>query len=327
MNAENENVLSMAQTVQQFYVDNQAEADTALPALAPQITALGNRVTAILLNAAEADQDISGYAQDKKDLADAVIDLAFQVGNACASFYTLVEPSKSMRERVDWNKSELQNKRDNDLYVAAIKTWQIADPIKADLTNYGATAANVDDFAAKLQEYLDFIQTPQQSYADRNALKEDEDKMIAGLRQFFSEILDQLMEPVAISHPVLYAKYQGARTIIDLPGGGGSAPFITSGSVPAGTTVNIVLPSPEVSISPSTSIALQNTGSPTSQNLIFSFGVAPGTMNDEASGLQAVMTGETITKTAGQIGYTAGSRTFLNVRNLTAVDLTYSVRI
>jgi len=327
MNAVNENVLSMAQTVQQFYVDNQAEADAALPAVAAQITELGNRVTAILLNAAEADQDISGYAQDKKDLADTVIDLAFQVGNACASYFTLVEPSKTMKERVDWTKSELQNKRDNDLYVAAIKTWQIADPIKANLTDYGVTAANVDGFASTLQAYLDIIQTPQQSYADRNALKEDEDKMISDLRQFFSEILDQLFEPIAISNPLLYAKYQASRVIIDLPGGGGGEPFIAAAMVAAGTTANINLPSPAVSISASTPIRLENTGAHAGLVLSFTFSIAPADFGGDAAGIQNLLAGENITKTAEQLGYTAGTRVYLNVRNSTANEQSYSIEI
>jgi len=328
MNAENENVLSMAQTVQAFYVDNQAEADAALPALAAQMTVLDTRVTQILLNAAEADQDISGYAMEKQELRDTLTDATLLVGNACATYYTLAVNSRSLRERVDWAKSELNAKRDAEFYVAAIKTWQIADPIKASLTDYGVTAANVDEMNVALAAYLDFIQNPQQMASDRNALKEDEDKMIFNLRKFFAEILDQLFEPIAISNSLLYGKYKAARNIIDLPGGGGSEPYITESVVLSTVKLNVPLPSSVVSIYPNTSIKLFNLGEQEGQMMNFYFTTSSGGNVVAGSIVQEVEAGSHLTVAASALGYDSDAgRTFLTVHNVDPVDQGYKLQI
>lgn len=328
MNAENENVLSMAQTVQAFYVANQAEADSALPALAAQMAELDTRVTQILLNAAEADQDISGYAVEKQELRDILTNATVQVGNACATYYTLAVPSRSLRERVDWAKSELNRKRDAELYVAAIKTWQIADPIKANLTVYGATSANVDEMNTALAAYLDFIQNPQQMASDRGALKEDEDKMIFNLRKFFSDILDQLFEPIAISNSLLYGKYKGARNIIDLPGGGGNPPYIVQSVLLPTVRLNVPLPTAEVSVLPGTPIKLFNLGP--QAGLMMNFYFTNENAGEEVAGsiVQEVVAGSHLTVAASALGYDPDAgRTFLTVHNDSPEDQGYKIQI
>jgi hypothetical protein len=328
MNAENENVLSMAQTVQAFYTDNQSEADAALPALATQMLELGSRVTNILLNAAEADQDITGYAADKQEMADNLIALTRQVGNACATYYTLTQPSRTMRERVDWTKSELTAMRDSQLYVSALKTWQIADPIKANLADYGVTAGNVDELQTALEAYLELIQNPQQSLADRSAYKKEEDKMIADLRKFFRDVLDQLFEPLAVSHTILYDKYKASRSIVDMPGGNGNDPYTTSGDLLPNTSLYIPLPATEVKIYPSTSFKLRNTSFQVGLVLKYYFyHNISGVPTDDPSHL-GVMAGSVLVTSAAELGYSqAEGRVFLIVQNPAEHEQSYFVEI
>lgn len=328
MNAENENVLSMAQTVQAFYTDNQGELDAALPAITAQMAELDSRVDAIMANATQANIDITGFAQQKQLLEESLIKMTFKVGNACASYHTVAAPDEGTKESVDWTKSELQGMRDNDLYMAGSGTLEIAQPLSGMLDPYGVTATDISDLESALATYKAYIQTPQKKISKRESLNKQQDQMVSDLRKFFKDVLDQLMEPLAIDHTLLYDNYKAARNIIDLPGGGGSEPYVAMGELMAAAKLNIPLPSPQVKLFPSTLIKLGNTGEQAGLHLRFYFHNAPSGPENTATAYKDVMAGNQAIVAAADLGYNSTTGwVYLIVSNATNGDQSYRVEV
>lgn len=328
MNAENENVLSMAQTVQAFYTDNQAELDTIVPAIADQMTNLNARVDAILANGAAANLDITGFAAQKQLLEQQLVDLAHKVGNACANYYTLAVPDEGMLEGLDYNYSELNSKRDNDLYMAALSIQDIATPLSGMLDPYDASAAEILALGSAMTSYRNYIQTPQKKISKRESLLKQQDRMIADLREFFSKVLDRLIEPLRMDNRLLYDNYRAARNIIDLPGGGGNEPYVATGELMAMAKTNIALPTTEVNLFPSTPIKLRNTGEQVGLHLRFYFHNTPGGAEAATTLYKDVFCGDETTTTAADIGYnTSTGWVYLIASNGTSGDQAYRIEI
>lgn len=328
MNAENENVLSMAQTVRGFYVENQAELDVIVPAITAPMAELETRIDALLLNGAYADMDITGFAVQKEIYAKAVVDLGHKVGRACAGYYTTAAPDEGKVELLDSFHSELESKRDSAIYTAAMLISDMATPLSGMLDPHDASAAEITALGTAMLNYKNYMATPRERQANREGLIKKQDRMVKDLREFFSRVLDRLMEPLRMDNRLLYDTYHAARNIIDHPGGGGSEPYVYEGILQTLVRFTVPLPTSEVSISPGTNIKLRNNTIQNGLQLRFYFHTQSGGTDTGGMLFESVPSGDETIVTASQIGYDLDAgRVYLIAHNPAAEEQTFFIEI
>jgi|GEM_PF-4025721 len=328
MKAENENVLSMAQTVRGFYVENQAELDVIVPAIAAPMAELNDRIDELLLNGSQADMDITGFAAQKQVYAQAVVDLGHKVGQACAGYYTMAVPDLGNVEILDYYHSELDSKRDSAIYMAAVTIRDMATPLSGMLDPYDASAAEITALGTAMATYKAYIDNPRRKQSIREGLIKQQDRMVKDLREFFSRVLDRLMEPLRMDNRLLYDTYHAARNIIDLPGGGGSEPYVYEGVLQTLVRFTVPLPTSEVSISPGTNIKLRNNTIQNGLQLRFYFHTQSGGTDTGGMLFESVPSGDETIVTASQIGYDLDAgRVYLIAHNPAAEEQTFFIEI
>ncbi len=239
MEARREAHLSMLGKVDAFHTSEAAAIAAALPGHAAIKVEFDERLAALESIATASELDITGFAAAKEAKAQELRDSTFKVGNACVTKFNVdgVELNKS--EMVDWEKTELEDLTDAELFMAGLNTWTLADPIKADLALYNVTSAEVDALVALRNQYRAIYQTPGDMIGKRAALLKHYDRLTDEMRLFLEKKLDQIFKALLVSNPLLYDTYQNARKISEHGGGSGN---LLSGVVPFSEIKNYDLP-------------------------------------------------------------------------------------
>ncbi|MBK8658906.1 MAG: hypothetical protein IPN22_08550 [Bacteroidetes bacterium] len=206
--------------------------------------ALGTLVQDIMEEDEDASSSISGNTELKRQLRQQVENRAFEVGAAVAAYYTLTVPNPVLREKCDYQRSDLARLRDMILYVKVAKLHEIADPIKSLLAPFGITLTDVDDLGVALSDYFADLENPRDAIGERAASGRQVERLIDQTMELIDTQLDVVMKVYAQRDPELYDYYQNARKI-DQTGGGTVADEDEEITIAAGQWLNVPL-SPEV---------------------------------------------------------------------------------
>jgi hypothetical protein len=214
-------------------------------ALYPAIVGIKNQLDAnfeaIIDLEVVAGADNTGQTVAKQELQQKVINQILKVGSATALHYTITAPDVSIKEQVDYKKSELDGMRDSDQYAAAKRVFEIADPVKALLTPFGVQATDVDTLNTLKQQFFNVYQKPKQKIAVAAGAGEGVDRVIRDTDKILEEQLDVLMTIVRVDNPDLYAMYEFARKIDDTGSSSNTVLANYEGPIAAGDTSNLGL--------------------------------------------------------------------------------------
>ena len=267
-------------------------------------TELEGNIDAITEAESIASEDTTGFTIQKKQAREALEGITLKVSQAAAAYFLSIGLPGKLKLS-DYTKSELENARDNDLYVKSKKLWNLADPIKANLSAFNSGPAEVDDLNTAKEAFFDIIQLPASKRGEKTASGKDVEELMAETDELLNG-LDIYMNTFSANEN-LYSQYKSARAI-DLSGGGSSN--IRQGAIAASAVENAAYNAGV--IEHDTLIAFTNTG--TTAGLVFYFGE---TATSPPTGVPVTVTldaAESEQQQAGDAGW-SGARTFLNIYN------------
>ncbi len=279
----------------------------AIAQLPPMATQLATIIKDIETAAGKGNLDLTGVAELKSVTRQKLLGLMLKVARGGAAYYLSTGNTPKLRI-VDYNDSEVERKRDNDLYATAKELHQMAT---VDGASYiGLAPSDITDLDSIKEDFFSMIQNPKREVeiaAQHNALIEP---LITDAMNLRTE-MDIYMRTFIATNPFLYNEWKASNSIDDT--GATNLPVYTiTKSIPAGTIKAIDYSA--VALQGNTEIKLIN-NSP--GPLEYGFG------NDDASfnSTEIVSPGLQKRRSAASLGYNALTERSLNVRNTMAVDL------
>lgn len=302
MNNEQEAYLGMCFKVKNFGIKNTA-AFSPVSAVTTYFTQLGTFISQLIMADTGSRADLTGYTINKMNKRKGLELLALKVSNAISS-YAVVNNDNIVLKRADFATSAWYKFTEEELVTQATIIKNLATPIAAGLTPYGAVAADVTALDTTLTAFVNMISDPTLAIDQRKIDNVKVVEVIDQIRTLFDDKLDVLMRSFEVNNPTLYALYLSARAI-DI-----------NGSVHAPTVIKDVLPATTVTVhtavaySADTFYTIQNLGS---EAVTFSLSAI-----DNTPGVDEVLlgAGETRSRLAENL---ATNGTFLVVKNSSAV--------
>lgn len=263
-----------------------------------QMDALDTVINAITAAEAMATQDTTGFTIAKGLLRGNLTKIVLKCSRAGAAYFLSIN-NIGMIKAADFTPRELDELRDNDIYVRAQQLYNIVKPVEANLDDFNSGAADVALLKSTYESFFNIIKLPKEKTELKAAYGREVD------RQFVNgdgiiQTLDIYMATFEAVNPLVYDIYTSARSIDDL--GSGSANNTRSGSINAGTIVN-------ASFSPSifqtdSQITFSNTSS-TVGPLVFYFSQFPDAAPVDGRPKVTVAAGASQTVSASDAGWNA----------------------
>lgn len=258
------------------------------------------KIDAILEEEEDASSPITGSTELKRELRTEVENRGFDVAAACAAYYTITSPNPRQRVKCQFVRSDLNSNlmRDNDLYVRISKVHKIADPIKALLSDFGISSADVDDLETSLTDFFAEITGPKDAIGERSASGKQVDRLINQTNEFLDEQLDVVMKHYRNNNPELYDYYLNARKI-DSTGGGPIPDEDEEMTIGVGDYLPGVYP-PEINAESRIRVLSKPTNT---QNIAIGF----SSVENGFSGInESLAPGADLDKTAAELGFNPG---------------------
>jgi hypothetical protein len=234
-----EDKLGMLQKVLLFLNDNQATLSGLLNVI-PTITAqIDTGINDILAAAAISEMDLTGYTAAKAESRKKLETLTLKVLRATTSYATLSN-NKVLKEKVNYNKSDLERARDNELYTISTLIYNAAVPVQANLASFLVTSTDVSNLQAQMADFLSQLQVPKEKIGIRKTYTEQVKILMVEISSLISEQLDVYMSNLEFDYALLYAQYKTSRSI-DQTGSISTTQTVSSNVPP--TTTAVVLQS------------------------------------------------------------------------------------
>lgn len=309
--------LGMATKVKNFLAEHAAALSTVAQ-IATEQSLLDAQIELITDTEGEVGADNTGYTQDKKTKRDDLVKITKHVGAAAAAYFLSIGETGNLK-LADYTQTELTHARDMVLYGRAKHLWKLADPVKASLTAFNSGTAEVDNLNTLKEAFFNVIQKPADKKDDRKMYTRKQKKNFVVLMEILGR-LDVYMATFEFSNNDLFQIYKNRR-MIDGSGSHGSVKLEVMMNIPANTTLNINTSSfateeddVVVMVVPATSPMLE-------------IGYGPNT-STLAAPVHTVDAGTTLLETTVALNFSeTGGSTFLNVRNPSASEGSFALRI
>lgn len=223
MNDRERNFLRMNSTVIDVLEPETEAGKTTFSGVPVLITAIETLITgANLIGAYDARQSgrRTGVLGGKIATTRLLLDLTMIVAGALRAYGTLTG-DLTLKEQMSFSRSTLARKDDEQIDDEALAIHTAATSRLAALAGYGIDAARLQNLQDRITAYSLAVNTPRGATVDISGLVALIDQQIAKNRDLLENVIDPLMLPFAQSHPELYARYQAARTIVDIGTGDG----------------------------------------------------------------------------------------------------------
>ena len=272
-----EDRLGMFQKVLLFLNDNQTALSNLLGVIPTLTTQLSTKINDILSASAESSIDLTGYTVAKADSRKRLETITLKVARAITSHATLSN-NKVLKEKANYNKSDFERARDNELYTLSKLVYDLATPIQAQLSNFLVTANDINDLDLQKEDFLKQLQVPKEKIGIRKTYTEYVKILMVETSSLVSEQLDVYLSNIEFDYPLLYAQYKSARSI-DQTGSVSSTQTITNNV--ASTTTAVVL---QANYDVDRTFVFKNTGNCDLQFALSNDGITPvGTIIDVLS--------------------------------------------
>lgn len=231
-----EDKLSMFEKVDTFFQTNLTDLSVSVPILATAYTDFRTKLDAILASAQASSEDTTGYTIDKANKRKALEQLAIKISRALTA-YSSVANNVTLRAKINFNKSDLEKMRDNDIYTNANLIEDYATQFSSNLTPYGISATDISDLSLRLKDFFEIIQTPKIKIEIRSSYFQQLETQIAEEDKHLKEVIDPLMGVLEFDEPLLFTQYKKARSIDQT--GSQSSSTVYNGTVSGNGTANI----------------------------------------------------------------------------------------
>lgn len=299
------------------FLGNHSVALAPVTQIATLKTALDTKIAAIIDADGEAGSDTSGFTIQKSLGRDHLEYIVLKVSRAVAA-YGLSLGDPGMLKLADYTKSEIESKRDTDLYVKAKQLYKIAHPVEALLAGFNSGPADVTELKTRMDAFFDVLQLPEEKRGEKKASGLEVDMLFTEAEEklFMLDIYMQTFEAV---DSTLYNTYLSARAIDESGGGSQNS---KSGTVAMTAVANI--PFADGKIEADTVLKLMNND--TVGDLIFYFSDSTSGGTGTATETITVAANSDLDIVAGVKGFTATNH-FLNVFNPMAFQSKWRVQI
>jgi len=234
MTRDQEAFFGMALKVKNFNAKN-ATGMTAVPAVAGFYTQLNTLIAALITADTGSRADLTGITVSKTMKRQALETLALKLSNALAS-YSVVTNDSVLQKRADFPSNRWYSFSEEELVTQTTIIKNLATPLSANLTPYGAAAADITAIGLALTAFTDAISDPTLAIDQRKADNVKVVAVIDQIRTLFTEKLDVLMRSFEVNSGSLYSLYKSARAI-DINGAATEPTVITE--IMPNTTVTV----------------------------------------------------------------------------------------
>lgn len=207
-----EDKLSMFEKVDTFFQTNLADLSVSIPILATAYSDFKTKLDDILASAQASSEDTTGYTIDKANKRRALEQLGIKITRALTAYSNVVN-NVTLRAKIDFNKSDLERMRDNDIYTNVKLIEDYATQFGSNLAPYGISAMDISDLGVKLKDFFEIIQTPKIKIEIRSSYFEQLEMQIAEEDKHLKEVLDPLIGVLEFDEPLLFTQYKKARSI------------------------------------------------------------------------------------------------------------------
>lgn len=300
MNRHSEDKLSSYLKVRQFFIDNLATCSSIVPVISAIHAEFLVVLQEILDTKENADLDITGYAEDKKQKRTTLEVSALKVSKAL-SLYAQMNQLISLKEKVNFTASDLTRMRDTEIYTTACKIEELVLPYQSQISSYGLSTVDISQFAIDTKNFFDVIQSPKYKIGERISYNVNLNNLAAKMDNLLKEEMDVAMAVVGMNNNLLQEQYVSARAIDDTGTNNGTHTY--SDSVMANSIRTVA----DIKYLPDLTFTFQNKGNTT---LIFGFSIDGATFTGTTV---SVYPSDVLTRDASDL---AGEGIYLLVQNM-----------
>jgi hypothetical protein len=243
------------------YLDNNAAALASVPSVATAATALKAKRDEIIDANEEAIADTTGTAENKQNKRTALTDAILLAGASVESYAVDID-DPDLRRLVNYNKSELDLKRDYEILGIADLVYKTTEPLVPSLGAYAYTATELTAFDTARNAYRPLVTKPKEKIEG----KARAGKVVDDLFDDADVILDKTdtyLKIFRFAPGALYFGYLLARRIDDNTGPGGGGGGGGTGTVFTGPVNAMSFATVPVTYNAVTPVLLENPGTTT----------------------------------------------------------------
>lgn len=211
MNKNQEASFGMYLKIRNFYEKN-GEAVEPVPAVAPFFQQVKSKINDLILADAGGRSDVSGYAMAKAVIRLNLEKMGLKVSNALAS-YSVVNNDYVLQRKANFTTSSWYKFSEEELVTQATIVKNLARPLHASLTPYGAAEGDVETLEMAINSFTDAISDPSLAIDKRKNDNARVAELMDEIRVILTEKLDILMRSFEADSPALYDRYLSARAI------------------------------------------------------------------------------------------------------------------
>lgn len=304
-----EDKLSMFQKVDVFLQLNLPVLSVSLLILNNIYADFKNKLNGVITSAQASSVNTTGYTMDKASKRKSLEQLGIKISRALSA-YASISQNVNLRAKINFNKSDLEKMRDNDIYMNVKVIEEYATQYASNLLPYGISLTDISDLGQKTIAFYEVIQTPKMKIEERSSYFQQLETQISEIDKLFKEIVDPLIGVLEGDEPLLFSQYKKARSI-DQTGSQSSSKTFSSTVNANSSAVVATLP-----YNINRTFKFKNTGS-----VSLFFGLSVDGVNILGTEIEAVI-GSELTRDSSDM-YSEGDK--LRVRNDTNIDGSYIV--
>ncbi len=211
MTKDQESFFAMCLKVKNFGSKNATQLDT-ITGVSGFFTQLNTLVTALIAADMGSRTDYSGYTLDKANKRLALQQISLQVSNALAS-YAVMNNEIVLQKKADFPTSSWYSISEDQLVTQATIVRDLALPYAAQLTGFGAVAADVTSLTTAIATFINVISNPSLVADQRKTSNAELPEISNQIKSLFKDKLDILMRSFEVPNPRLFSLYKSARAI------------------------------------------------------------------------------------------------------------------
>lgn len=311
MDRHSEDKLSSHLKVRQFFIDNLADCSAIVPIINTLHSDFLTTLQLILDTKEDADLDITGYTEDKKQKRILLETSCLKIAKSLA-LYAEINGLSSLKEKINFTASDLTRMRDTEIYTTACKVDELMQPYQGQIGQYGITSNDIAQLVIDSKNFFDVIQSPKYKIGERVSLNVNLSTYMGNMDALLREKMDVAMTIVGINNSTLQSQYLSARAIDNT--GTTSGIKVYNDSI----TANSIRTVADIIYDPDLTFTLQNKG-----NTTLVFGLSLDGANFVGTSI-TVQPSDTLIRDASDL---ATDGVYLLVQNIGANVGTYTVEI
>ena len=209
------NHVNMIQTTVDFCNSN-TSATAGIPAFAPVVTTVENKLVLIAGLDAIAMATTKGVTLDTKNLKRVMIDIALKVAKGAFAYASSIN-NQTLKSSVDYSFSDLNELKKEEADDICQSIHDTGNANAGNISNFGVNATDISDLQTAINLYGTAVQNPRQAVINKKDAKAQIKRLIREITLIlFKEQMDAMCYTLKTSNVNFFNKYFLAREVIDL---------------------------------------------------------------------------------------------------------------